>query len=478
MPPWSARTALGLSLVVGLAARVWGAFDDGIYWPDEIYQSFEPAHSLVFGAGLIPWEFVEGARSWALPGLIAAVLKGCAIVGFDTPPTYIRVVKLLFAVLGVVTAAGVHRLVRAFNAPDWAAVAAAALVCFMAPVIYFAPRAMAENACTAPLVWGLALLFEDQAPGRRKIWLAGSLLGLSVLLRLQCATVVLAVVLALALHRRWRTLGWALGALGVWAFFYGALDAATWHGAPNAKFGGWFHSAVVYVRFNLIEGRGAQWGTSPWYYYFQYLFQSMPLASLALGLGFIGALARRRWELPLLTAAFFLLHLASPHKELRFIVPGLPLAAACLGVALSFGTARFIHYGSAAVVGAGLISLTTVPSLTMGQLGAYLERPQASAWDDYGHVNRLLLVAGRQPDLCGVRVDVADMAWVGGSTYLHRRVPLYRPNVPPDRGFFNYLLAPAGYGPPLTVIAQDRGVVLYRLPLSVCTEDPRYAWRL
>ena len=39
--------------------------DDGIYWPDEIHQSLEPAHRLVFGYGLIAWEFSDGARNWA-----------------------------------------------------------------------------------------------------------------------------------------------------------------------------------------------------------------------------------------------------------------------------------------------------------------------------------------------------------------------------------------------------------------------------
>ena len=60
---------LGLSLGVGSALRLWlSTHDDGIFWPDEIYQSLEPAHWTVFGYGLVPWEFVSGARNWAFPG--------------------------------------------------------------------------------------------------------------------------------------------------------------------------------------------------------------------------------------------------------------------------------------------------------------------------------------------------------------------------------------------------------------------------
>jgi hypothetical protein len=388
------------------------------------------------------------------------------------------VVKLLFALLGTVTAAGVYRLARAFQAPEWGAVMAAALVSLAGPVIYFAPRAMAENACMAPLVWGLALLFDEEQPGRRKLAFASSLLGLSVLLRLQCAVVLVGVLLVLALKRRWSTLGLAFAVFAVWGVFYGALDAWTWHGVPGARFGGWFHSAFVYVQFNIIEGRGAHWGTSPWTFYFQYLFASMPGPAIALGLGVLGALLRRRWELPLLIAAFLAIHLVSPHKELRFVVPAIPLAAACLGIALRIARERLALLSHIAVALAALVSLVHFPSLTMGELGAYPERPQSSAWDDFGNINRLLLVASKQTDLCGLRMDAADMAWTGGSTYLHRDAPLYRPWVQPNLGHFNYLIGPPGYGAPLTVVKEDHGAVLYRLPIDRCEPDPGFSWQL
>ncbi len=43
----------------------------GIHYPDEVMQSLEQAHRLVFGSGLVPWEFRDGARSWLLPGMLA-----------------------------------------------------------------------------------------------------------------------------------------------------------------------------------------------------------------------------------------------------------------------------------------------------------------------------------------------------------------------------------------------------------------------
>ena len=58
-------------LALGALPQLWLAVSDqGVFWPDEIYQSLEQAHRFAFGFGVIPWEFAEGARSWLLPGAV------------------------------------------------------------------------------------------------------------------------------------------------------------------------------------------------------------------------------------------------------------------------------------------------------------------------------------------------------------------------------------------------------------------------
>src|SRR5213592_3330109 len=84
--------------------RVGLAFnDDGISYPDEIHQSLEPAHRLVFGYGLVAWEFVEGARNWLFPGTIAALLELCRLIGLDDPRVYLGLTRLTFAAIGIAT---------------------------------------------------------------------------------------------------------------------------------------------------------------------------------------------------------------------------------------------------------------------------------------------------------------------------------------------------------------------------------------
>src|ERR671933_307798 len=113
---WAALL-LGLSLVLGALLRLWLAtHDDGIFWPDEIYQSLEPAHRLVFGYGVISWEFELGARSWALPGFVALLLKASAMAGLSDPRSYLTVVRVAFCMVGLATACTTFLLARSQDA--------------------------------------------------------------------------------------------------------------------------------------------------------------------------------------------------------------------------------------------------------------------------------------------------------------------------------------------------------------------------
>ncbi len=479
----AARVLLFAALAVGLALRAHVVFtDDGINWPDEIYQSFEPAHRLVFGHGLMPWEFLDGARTWAVPGFVACWLWLCRLVGADSPTVYVPLVKLVFSLLGLASAWGAYRLARTFGARELEASFAGALWALCAVALYFSHRAMSENLAAALLPWGLALAW-DEASSRRARLLGASLLGLATLARLQAGLVCAVALLVLAL-RAWRARGvvgrWLATqevalALGAWALVFGLWDAAAWHDAPGAKWGGLFHSAVVYVRFNVIEGKSAGWGTAAWPYYFVHLFRTMPGVAVTLAVAAIVAL-RRAWPVVLVVALFFAVHLAVGHKELRFLVPVLPLACALVGVALSALPERAARLALVVAALAAVPSTVNHRALTMGQVGSYLERPDSSAWDDFGPVNRLLLAASRRTDVCGLRVDAAHLAWTGGSTYLHVRAPLYMPGTPHQRGFFNYVITRPGSGGEL--VAREGPWELVRLVGLQCVPDPGYTWRL
>ena len=69
-------TAATVVFTLALTARLLPVFIyPSLNYPDEIFQSVEQAHRLVYGNGLIPWEFVYGTRSWFLPGVIAGLME-------------------------------------------------------------------------------------------------------------------------------------------------------------------------------------------------------------------------------------------------------------------------------------------------------------------------------------------------------------------------------------------------------------------
>lgn len=464
------RFLFGALVLAGLLRLGIAFTDDGIYWPDEIYQSIEPAHRAVFGYGLIAWEFIEGARNWALPGILAGVLALPDALGLHQSAYYLGLTRLLFTAVSLGTAWGIWALARALGARNGPAALAAAAYALCRVSLYFSHRAMSENACALPVVLGLWLLVENASRRRRLI--GSSLLGAAVLIRLQCGLFCLATLLWQLARRRFRHAGETLAAFAVAAFFFGWLDHLAWAHAPGARYGGWFHSAFKYIDFNLVRGGGAGWGVSAPDYYFETLKTALPLLwSVVATAALLGS---RKAPFVFLTGwAFLIAHSFIPHKELRFVLPMLPLvfAVAAVGVTvLPRGVLR--GAGMAALAVSGLVSLAGFRALTFVDIGAYAGRPETSAWDDYGSINRLLRAAGDQGDLCGLRVD-NHLAWTGGFSYLHRNVPLYMSSYP--SGYYNYAIVAAGSVP--GEVAKDGTFELVRTA-DHCDKDPGYSWHL
>ena len=86
-------------LIAGFALRIGaGLSQTHVLFFDETIQYFEQGHRLAFGSGIVPWEFVEGIRSWLLPGLIAAVMIVSSWFS-DNPMLYVGLVRTICAAL-------------------------------------------------------------------------------------------------------------------------------------------------------------------------------------------------------------------------------------------------------------------------------------------------------------------------------------------------------------------------------------------
>src|SRR5438105_7930092 len=248
----------GLVLVVLMAIGVRLVpilIEPSLNWWDEVFQATEPAHRLIYGYGLVPWEFQLGMRSWLLPGIVTGLMEAARLAG-DGPAYYLPVIAAGFAVLASAPVVCCFLWARRWFGLA-GAFAAAGFVAIAPELVYFGARTLSETVAGHLLVIGCFLL-EPGSPviSRRRLFAAGILLGLVCLLRIHLAPAV-AVVVLWACWGVWRERLPALIAGGLAATAFGAaLDWLTL-GYPLASL--WRN-----VLYNVIDGVSADFGTAPW----------------------------------------------------------------------------------------------------------------------------------------------------------------------------------------------------------------------
>jgi len=292
---------------------------------DEVFQFLEPGHRLIYGQGIVPWEFLVGLRCWLMPLLLAVPMAlGRAIS--ENPLVGLGLARLLMvaASLPIVWVAG--KWGERFYGRFGGLVAGLFAACW--PDMWvMAPHTMEEVAAADFLVPAIYLVEAARgAAGIKYVGLAGFLLGMAVVVRLQAAPAV-AVAGAWLCGRdasRWRA-GLAGGILP--GLLAGGLDWASW-GEP-------FRSFWLNVYLNLFKGVAAQsFGRSPAGFYVLTLavdwLWTMPAM---LVLGWLGAK-----KLPVAGVAavvIVLTHSLIAHKEFRFVFPAVALLVPLAGVGLA-----------------------------------------------------------------------------------------------------------------------------------------------
>jgi GPI mannosyltransferase 3 len=416
--PKVAWLALPSILALGLALRLTtGLTQTHVLFFDETMQYFEQGHRLVFGSGVIPWEFADGIRSWLLPGLIALVMRATARIS-DDPMLYVGVVRTLCAAMSmVIVAIGFRAGERNFG--RLGAIVTGGFCAIWFDLIYFAPAVMNEVIAAHCAI--VALFVGQGSHSRRRLFWIGALFGAAVCLRYQYAP-----ALALAVVWQYRTdIGcWRWLFLGFAAFllpFSGVLDAITWGAA--------FQSIWLNFTRNALQGVAAAIGTEPTDYYLKYLAVALVPAPLMLGLAAVGA--TRFPALAIAALATLVMHTLLPHKEVRFIY----LALAAAPILIGLGTSSLLRlaaarYGQHASTAGACAFLT----LSAGLSFFIATTPLGARWEFQRGMVHAFLAAHREPSLCGLQVRDIPPWKSGGYTYLNRDVPLmFEPYVPEVR---------------------------------------------
>ncbi len=419
--------ALATVLLVGVALRAGTVLTQTyVVFADETFQYLEQAHRLAFGAGVVPWEYHDGIRSWLLPGIVAGLMRVGAAFG-DDPLNYLRLIRLACAALSlsVVYVAfcqglrtggsrvGGARIGGGRTGGLVSAILTSGFCAIWFDLIWFAPAVLTEVLAAHCALVGLFLADDRDRGDHRRLVVAGLCLGLAVCLRYQYAPALAAA--SLWQHRldwaRWRWL--VTGGLAVVLPLGGVVDWVTW-GAP-------FQSIWLNFVRNSVDGVSSAMGTEPLSFFPAYLTTAFRPAPIFVFLAVFGA--TRAPALAIAALGVLLMHMAVPHKEVRFIY----LALAILPVLIGLGAACVLQV-VAERVRAGWVGWLAAPLLVLGGWASWngaTTQPLVERWDfNRGPVEAFLL-AHRQPDLCGLGVRDMRVIDSGGYAYLHRDVPIF-----------------------------------------------------
>lgn len=445
----SASFALSLTLLAGLALRV-AVFGTQLYviHPDETFQYFEPAHRLVFGSGVVTWEYVEGIRSWLLPGVLAGLMRLVAPLS-DQPQAYVETARVACALLSLSVVLVGFRLAERQHG-TWAGVLTGGFCALWFALLWFAPAVMTE--VLSAHVALLALYYGGQVAPRRLI-AVGFGLGLATCLRFQYAPALLAA--ALWQYRLdWRRWRWvACGGLAAMLPIAGLLDWVTL-GAP-------FQSIWLNFLLNARAGVASAMGTEPSWLAPGYLWVAfLPAPLLLLPLAVPGAF--RAPTLAIAAVAALASHAIVPHKEFRFVY----LAIAATAVLIGLGVSELLHLAIVrrwpATAGPATALLLAIAAGLSWQ--GSIDPLFVLRWHNVRALLQALQTAHAAPDLCGLATTDPSAEAVASYTYLHRNVPLIVGGLPPIRRL-------AGAGLRLRSVVLLDGRPVPQFPASLAWEN-------
>jgi GPI mannosyltransferase 3 len=420
---WPAAVALACLIALALALRLVPViFVPSINWGDEIFQTIEPAHRLIYGYGLMTWEFELGMRSWLMPGMLAVLIELSRVVG-DGPEYYLTGIALGLGILACATVACCFLWARRWFGLAGGFVAAFAVA--LAPeLVYFGARALNDVVAAHLLVIALYLIEPGRPVGdRRRLGAAGFLLGFVCLFRLQLAPAA-AVVALWPSPGLWRRRVAALIAGGLAAILLGAVLDWLTLGYPLA-------SVWRNLFYNVYLGISSEFSVAPWWFYL--LGEVGVWGAATPFMLFLIALGARRMPVDFATAvAIVAVQAAIPHKEYRFIYPAVLL----MMVLAAFGLAQVADWGRQWFIARGVRPNWIAPLCAAALMGwwAFLAY---GVWSGgaiaalrtraHDELTAIAFVRGL-PQPCGIGL-YGENAWVryGGYSHLHRKLPMYWP---------------------------------------------------
>lgn len=304
-----------LTAVVVHLLTAW--FSTGFHSADEHYQviAFAEAklgHQPTSG---LPWEYDARIRSALLPSICWAVFRTADAIGIEDPFILSFLLRLLTAALALIAVACFIRAVRHLVPPKlWIAFLLLSYFLWFLPFLHV--RFSGETWSGLLFLLGLATLLSPEAR-RDRYFRTGLLFGLAFLCRPPVLMMAIGVGAWLVLVRHERPRHLLVWVAGISAMVLSGIVVDHWF------YGSFTFTAWNYARLGLVGSPDHPFAAFAWWYYPAWVVKyAIPPIGLAVLAAFATLVVYRPKSLLVwVIIPFLVLHLALPHKDLRFLYP-------------------------------------------------------------------------------------------------------------------------------------------------------------
>lgn len=299
-----------------------GFFSIGYYHIDEHYQILEFVHYLLNPSSTesLPWEYSARIRPWIQPFVYMLFAKTFGVIGIESPYILEVIFRLssvglfIFAIKEIFGYLADEKLIndRLMNPMKW-------MFCLFWIFPFMSARISSEVVGGSLFVIGLiGLLRAIKSLSIKNIVLSSFLIGLAVWIRFQLGAAVLGILLWYSfLSKKFDIKVFGMIAAG------GIAAALIGMGIDCYIYGEFTMTPYNYFARNILEGEAARHGVQPWWEYFYVAQKKLhPVFGVFYVVSFLFFWVKNpKSPFSLPTLLFFLLHMATAHKEIRFLLP-------------------------------------------------------------------------------------------------------------------------------------------------------------
>ncbi len=470
-------TIISAAMQISFSLNTWGTIH-----PDEIFQSLEIAHDIVYGYGTIPPEFQESnpvipsyakARSFLFPIIFTVPMYLGKLFGWNYWRFTIPLIRILLGINGSLLAPSTYVFVKRYTKGKKAFAGASAFIMVFSPILMFSSFRSVSNIFFIPWFFFIINSFwktleklqnENGDENQRKLIMRRSFgsylkiivlsffIGLIIYIRIDFIIGLIATLVFKFPYKKIKVIACNFLGLGLAALFGGLVDFIT--------YGDFLISPIQWFRYNVLEGLSSIHGVQPVTFYLDILFSYIPLliALVFCVLVMLGTIVytiykfvkskEKNWILlrnicgfPIASIIIITLFSIPSHKEFRFVYLGFIYLHATLAISLSllfqvfspkisaYSTKLFSKITrkteSAKINRIFNITYSTLVLLLIvsgGAISSY-QGSQMYDWKAYDSLARSLCYVGQMEDSTGVLLFTQG-SLMNSYFYLHKDIPM------------------------------------------------------